>query len=292
MATVVVCSVLALLLMSETEEHPRIYKQILLSLVSLGNLGAFSYSGDYFLANPNPFVHAWSLSVEVQIYLLLPLFLLLLSRILILTEELIKRTYLLFGLLSLFLFSLMLLPNLNTSIRELIFYLPFSRFWQFACGGLFSFWPARKMNLGAYSTSFNIILLLSAMFLLFLPLKLDSVLGAILATAIAVLIVHFECLSVIPSVIGKTLGWVGDRSYSIYLIHMPFLYLAKYSDVFFIPDASGRALQSLLAIALTLLLGSLNYYFVEQRFRSKNLRANGIPFKKVALVSFCTPVIV
>ena len=75
MASVTICFLLGLLFMSSTEEHPRIYKQIILSVMSLRNLGAYLYSGDYFLANPNPFIHAWSLSVEVQIYFLLPLIL-------------------------------------------------------------------------------------------------------------------------------------------------------------------------------------------------------------------------
>lgn len=186
----------------------------------------------------------------------------------------------------------MLLPNLDTSIREMIFYLPFSRFWQFACGGLISFWPARRLNLGVYSTCVNTIVLLFGLFLLFSPLKLDSVLGAILATSVAVIIIYFECLSVIPTLIAKALIWVGNRSYSIYLIHMLLLYLAKYSDVTYIPGKSSRALQSLFAISLTLLLGSLNYSFVEQRFRGNNLKANRIQFWKVSLVSVTTPVII
>lgn len=42
MTSVIVFSLLGLLLMSSTDEHPRIYKQIILSVVSLGNLGAYS----------------------------------------------------------------------------------------------------------------------------------------------------------------------------------------------------------------------------------------------------------
>lgn len=292
MTSVIVFSLLGLLFMSDTDEHPRIYKQIILSVMSLGNLGAYSYSGDYFLANPNPFIHAWSLSVEVQIYLLLPLVLVLLSRILILTEERIKKTYLLLGFFSILLFLSLLLPNLDSSIRELIFYVPFSRFWQFACGGFISFLPARRLNLGVYSTPFNSVVLLFGLFLLFSPLKLDSVLAAILATFIAAIIIYFECLSVVPSMIGKALIWVGDRSYSIYLIHMPLLYLAKYSDVTYLPNTSSRALQSITAIALTLFLGSLNYSFVELRFRSNNLKTNRVHFWKLSLLSVSTPIII
>ena len=293
MASVIVCSLLGLFFMSDTDEHQRIYKQIIMSVISLGNLGAYKYSGDYFLANPNPFIHAWSLSVEAQIYLLLPLFLLLINRILIMNKERIRRTYLLLGFFSLFLFLLMLPSNLHTSFREVIFYSPFSRFWQFASGGVISFFPPRKANLGFYSTPFNIIVLFFGLILLFSPLNFDPVIGAILATGIAVIVIYFECLSAIPSLIERVLIWIGDRSYSIYLIHMPLLYLAKYSDLTYIPDLSSRALQSVFAITLTLLLSSLNYSIVEQRFRStNNLEANRIQFWKVALLSITTPIII
>ena len=153
-------------------------------------------------------------------------------------------------------------------------------------------WPAHRLNLGAYSTPFNSIVLLIGLLLLFSPLRLDTAVGAILATFIAAIIIHFECLNVVPSLIGKALIWVGDRSYSIYLIHMPLLYIAKYSDVTYIPNTSSRALQSIIAITLTLFLGSLNYSLVELRFRSNNLKTNGVHLWKVSLLSVSTPVII
>ena len=85
------------------------------------------------------------------------------------------------------------------------------------------------------------------------------------------------------------LSWIGDRSYSIYLLHMPLLYLAKYSDLTYVANFSNRAIQSLLAIALTFWLGHLNYSKVEQRFRGYRSEVSRNKFLKIGFATCFVP---
>ena len=58
-------------------DHPKFAIQGLATLFLVGNYGAFKYSRDYFSPGPSPLVHTWSLSVEEQIYIFLPIILML-----------------------------------------------------------------------------------------------------------------------------------------------------------------------------------------------------------------------
>ena len=75
MAVTIVVSSVLIFLFAPVSEHSKFAKQGIASLFLLGNFGAFKYSGDYFSPNPNALVHLWSLSVEEQIYLLIPVIL-------------------------------------------------------------------------------------------------------------------------------------------------------------------------------------------------------------------------
>ena len=70
-------SAILIFLFGSVYDHQRFAKQGIATLLLLGNFGAYKYSGDYFSPTPNPLVHTWSLSVEEQIYILLPLILML-----------------------------------------------------------------------------------------------------------------------------------------------------------------------------------------------------------------------
>ncbi len=76
LAAILVISAILIFLFGPVGDHQRFARQGVTTLFLLGNVGAYRYSGDYFSPNPNPLVHTWSLSVEEQIYLILPLVLL------------------------------------------------------------------------------------------------------------------------------------------------------------------------------------------------------------------------
>jgi hypothetical protein len=67
--------------------------------------------------------------------------------------------------------------------------------------------------------------------------------------------------------ITQKLEWIGDRSYSIYLLHMPLITVAKYSPALEIGGLKNRSFQVLIAIILTTVIASFVFSKVENRFR-------------------------
>jgi peptidoglycan/LPS O-acetylase OafA/YrhL len=233
-ATIILFSV-PMLFFADLQSLDRIIKQMLASLFGVGNLGAYLFSGNYFSSEPNPFVHTWSLAVEMQFYVLMPLVLILAKSIL---GEKLKIVTLLFiiGLISLTLFfwsePLYWVQSLfGINDHSTFFYFDIvPRLWEFAIGGIVALSPNVSERLLKKTSRLS------------LPMSLLSLVLAVCVFSSA----SFSQFFVIPTVnlltvlalikakyfiIDRTCGWltlkyVGDVSYSLYLVHMPTLYLA------------------------------------------------------------------
>jgi hypothetical protein len=84
---------------------------------------------------------------------------------------------------------------------------------------------------------------------------------------------------------GKIGIWIGNRSYSIYLLHLPLLYIFKVSWIFVnFPEY----LRILFAILLTILISDLSYKRIESRFRVKSGVQKTLTRKNLKLIGFFT----
>ena len=134
-----------ILFLGNVGDHQRFARQGIATLLLIGNIGAFKYSGNYFSPNPNPLIHTWSLSVEEQIYLILPVLVLLVFLFSRFKQKNILRLIASVFILSFLLFALpSLLSNIfphisESSIPELIFILHFQEFGNFVSGQLLTF---------------------------------------------------------------------------------------------------------------------------------------------------------
>ena len=271
MGFVIGISSLLIILLASPSEHWRIAQQAFYSLIIAGNVGAIKFSGDYFSPTPNPFIHLWSLSVEEQIYILLPLLCFSLS--LVMRKNVFKLSTL--AILGSFSFVLFLSPRdffvyfrfLGfTSEVDFMFYSAFTRFWQFAVGAIL-FLISRRMPKLKFPGKVRATLILAMLLVLLTPLSLVPKFGTMLITLITLMALIPSSKEVKWTSLSKTLVWFGNRSYSIYLVHMPILYLAKYSPALEIPGQESRAIQSALGLLLSILLGALVHRTVEHRSR-------------------------
>lgn len=249
---VILSSVLLHIFSSISQLKPAL-GQALWSFLFLGNLGAGSLSGNYFNPNPNPFLHLWSLSAEWQVYLFFPLVFLGLSL-------LFKRKIDL-NLTLIFLIALSLQFALFQSEENPLFsyYSPFTRVWQFAFGFLvflrLNNWSPTKL----LTNLFRIILLLSIV-----VLASQLQLSEIQASLIVVLTFTSAVFSNLQKLgaIGFCLEWIGNRSYSIYLFHLPLIYIAVYS-----PNSGDepflRLMGVVIAVLLTFICANLSYRYLE-----------------------------
>jgi SGNH domain (fused to AT3 domains)/Acyltransferase family len=168
------------------------------------------------------------------------------------------------------------------------FYLPSSRVWQFSLGGLIYLLPRETRN-QKYLPLIQTILGTSLLILFIPGVSIDFKLGSLLVSIIAALALLTQTLAILPKKISRILEWLGDRSYSIYLVHMPLIYIAKYAPVQFLE--SNRRLSSITAIILTIYLGNVSYNRFEQRYRinenQNNRKKNS--FFKLLLIFILVP---
>jgi peptidoglycan/LPS O-acetylase OafA/YrhL len=274
LAITLVISTFVIFLLANFSEHQRFARQGIATLFLLGNFGANRYSGDYFSPNPNPIVHTWSLSVEEQIYLFLPL---LFGIAFQFRKNPKLKSQIILSVLFASSLASFLIPTLLNSIYYKVginpqsgfsFYSPIDRLWQFLLGSFAFFMIERrkKSNL-EISTAVQVCLMFALFLILFSPLQLNLRAGSILASLITFAILLFNTLKVLPDLVIKKFSWLGDRSYSIYLVHMPLLYIAKHSPITKLPYVEGRTIQTIIAVAASLFLGALMYSKVENRYR-------------------------
>ena len=275
LAVTLTISAVTIFLLGPSVDHQRFSRQGIATLLLTGNVGAYKYSGDYFSPAPNPLVHTWSLSVEEQIYIFLPLALIVSlhnrSRIFKITSIVLLLTTAI-SFVS-FLFPTILQPLYSragiASASQFSFYSPIDRIWQFTLGGLGYLLINRHHNHKLkFSKSTDFVVAIAVFTVMFSPLNMSLKVGSIFASMIAVTALVFKSLDLLPEILKSKLEWFGDRSYSIYLVHMPLLYISKYSPVTQIGNSENRIVQSTIAVGASILLGALSYSKIENRYRN------------------------
>jgi peptidoglycan/LPS O-acetylase OafA/YrhL len=289
LAVVLTMSAVTIFLVGPIGDHQRFARQGIATLLLAGNVGAYKYSGDYFSPNPNPLVHTWSLSVEEQIYIFLPLILILILRN---RKSLKKITVFVLGVISVVSFVSFLFPEILQPLysragiviaSQFSFYSPIDRIWQFTAGGLAYLLLDRYHNrIREIPKGIQLLTVIAVVMILFGPVHMNLKVSSILACFIAVTVILFKSLDALPDFLIEKFEWVGDRSYSIYLVHMPLLYLAKYSPLIQIGTGENRIIQSVIAVVASILLGALSYLKIENKYRNRG-KANHSSMKTIVV---------
>lgn len=290
-------SAILFFLLGPIGDHRRIASQGIATLLLIGNIGAYRYSGDYFSPNPNPLVHTWSLSIEEQIYIFLPLGLMMIIRNRKNFKELTTFLFLTISVISfiLFIFPATLDPLYShagiESTTQFSFYSPIERIWQFTVGGLaFLFLDKDHRFTRSIPKKINLLFVLASFIVLFGPMNLNPKVTSTLMSLSTILLITFKSVDDLPSFLIQMLKWVGDRSYSIYLVHLPLLYIAKYSPLTKIGLDEERNFESALAVVLSILLGALSYSKIESKYR--NIYTADLPSAKRIAVSMVITLII
>lgn len=268
-ATLIVFTLLFLFLIVPGD-HPKFAIQGLATLFLVGNYGAFKYSRDYFSPRPSPLVHTWSLSVEEQIYIFLPIVLLIINRKFKISQEIMIWLY---GIVTIISFILFEFPNilrpftmqLNFSqITDLNFYGTHSRIWEFSIGGvMYLYLNNRKKEMLRVHSGISHVVVFLMLILVVGFLDLESRLKTILVVFLTIFVIYFQSCFAISKVLRNTLRFIGDRSYSIYLIHMPLFYIVQNSPVLNFTFSNSKIFLSILACLMSFTLGSVMYSKIE-----------------------------
>lgn len=241
------------------------YAKSLASAVgSISNI-YFAGTAGYFdaPAETKPLLHTWSLGVEEQFYLIVPLLMLLTHRVLP------KRTRLLFAAAAALSFAAALAVSYRNT--TFVFYLTPFRAWELALGALLSigFFPAPQSAFWKTACgATGMLLLLGAIFLgsPSAPLLLMTSLASVGATL--VIASSERGISAVGSLLSlRPIVFIGLISYSLYLWHWPLIVFQR-TDGLLLPDSSGIAAR-LALVAVAIGIAFLSWKFVEMPFRSR-----------------------
>lgn len=204
--------------------------------------GVIATNSSYFAfeSATNPLLHTWSLSVEEQFYVGLPILVALLLKVFGRRgndRRMIKALIIALSLLGLASFTLaMLHPSgitLPTGDVLIGFYSPVVRIWEFLAGFLAFFLsetlgePTRKLS--------TLLMIAGACMVTFSFFVIDSTFHfpgpwagvPVLGVSLLLLLRRRETL--VSRFLGwSPLVWIGDRSYSLYLWHWPFVVYSSY----------------------------------------------------------------
>jgi len=286
-------SAIIIILFCSPQENSRFARQGIATLLSLSNFGAYLYSGDYFSQNPNILLHTWSLSTEVQMYIFLPLIFLC---IFTWSKSKIKSVYYLALPILVISTVIFVFPNLLLSLynifgirlsEEFSFYSPLSRIWQFLLGGIGSLFLSDLTKTFKLNKILSIMILFSAFLIVFFKSRLDLQFSSIIVSLITFLVLIFKSIELISKRTKTVLEWLGDRSYSLYLYHVPLLYVATYSPVFQ-TGGNSNLLARVIAIFGTIIMSNFSYILIENKYRKSILfpRTQFISFVVVLFVIF------
>lgn len=266
-AMLVVVSLIASILFLPQDLN--LYQRSLIKAAHFDSNSFFSDLGDYFapLNREQPLLHTWSLAVEIQFYILVPLF------ILLLPVKALKWILLslLIGLTAVAEYRLRIL-----GIEQATYYSLYARLPEFFAGGLVAIrvsehgW-GNTPTLNLLGLSLVIVAALTQPYLGHFP-----GLPALLPVFATALVLLHPARGVSKKILSNPIMvWLGELSFSLYLWHWPVLALLRYytgSELLSLP-------MSTIFFSITLLLSMLSYYWMEKPLRARRIRAISlIPF--------------
>ena len=251
-------------------------KDFLASVLGFNNWWQIFNKVSYFEAAgvPSPFTHCWSLAIETQFYLIYPLILLGIYKLVKSRGEgrakrglLFAGVTLLLALISVILMIVLFDPQQDASR---VYYGTDTRAFSLLFGALLAILWDYRMVPRRLSASVNMVLgSVSFVVLLVMTIAINGSSnfwyrgGQFVGTILTVLVIY--------TVLGRktwlsrflsnpVLKWIGDRSYSIYLWHYPIILLIS-------KGIKASWWITLIEIVLSVVLAELSYRFIETPIR-------------------------
>ncbi len=243
-----------------TSENPTLLYALVSAAFGVSNF-YFNNTLDYFDSGiTNPVLHTWSLGVEEQFYLMFPLLLWLLYRQFGTTSiEKVRNVTIGLTLLG---FGIAVYQTYHH--QSSAFYLPWFRAWEFLTGASVAFIELKKLNntLTKASSWLGMIILLPVM-LFYHEHYIFPGIGAVLPViATMLLLIGSQSQSLINLILSsKPFRFIGDTSYSLYLVHWP---IVCFIGLFI---SLNNPKTQLLTIVSSMILGYLSWYLIEEKFR-------------------------
>lgn len=215
----------------------------------LSNFRFWKHLGDYWAQHDSVLLHTWSLSIEEQWYVFLPLALLIKN---------LRIRY----LLGIFLFFTSLIVYLMLAAKESngAFYFTYCRVWEFIVGVGLTLVPRCKLKVGWQRSLANTSLIALVLLYLLNLSRIPSVIFSCLFTAAAIYMVKDD-LTQLPK-LAIPYAKIGRAAYPIYLWHLPIIVLLPR-----LLNIDSPLITSLATLVICISLGFLTSILVESPLR-------------------------
>ena len=250
-----------------TQEFASVGALAIASVLSVANVKLMFHGNGYFDITEDavPFLHFWSLSLEEQFYVFLPLLL-----ILMFSLGLRRKTkfFILTTITAVSFLGCLYLSYINAKYA---FYLLPTRAWELLAGSLLGLYQLDNPSIiperwATFAKSVGLGLLLISF------ISIDEITtfpGWVALLPVAGTLLLLLRSGALNDYVGKALAfrptvWIGKLSYSLYLWHWPVFCFINY-QYFYINPSFRYSVQ----IALTLVVSVASYYLVEQPLRHK-----------------------
>lgn len=250
-------------------------KGLISSLLFVSNF-YFIFSSDYFDIGSEfrPFIHTWSLSVEEQFYLFWPIICLVFMQKLKIKSS--NMAIVAIGIIVLSVSTAILLEESRAS-----FYFTPARIYELLLGATLSILGPFKTN----KLKNNIFSMLGIFFLCISVLYITpqtpfpSYYALFPCIGACILIMNEKTFFNKVILENRFLGFFGNISYSLYLIHWPVITLSKFLY------AGPRNFEfNAFLFVVSLILALINYKFIEQKFRNKKITEFQGALKIIAII--------
>ncbi len=254
-------------------------KHVIGSLLFISN-GVYWLESGYFDASSHTkwLLHTWSLSVEWQFYLLYPF-------IILGIVKAVGRKNLGTGLLIVCAISYLISALTPAAHQSSAFYLIHARAWEMIAGGLVCLFPlSLTAKRARFTEASGFILVIASYIWMSERVAWPGYLAIIPVLGACMILAANRQHSLLTN--NRICQFLGTTSYSIYLWHWPVVVYMLQNEINGIPAA-------LTGIVVSVVLGWLSYFFVENRLRGdKNKRFNHNFVRRHALLaSFCVVMI-
>ena len=260
--------------------HRSVVKQAFSALGFFANFHYFSLAGGYFDPEKSAsyFLHAWSLSLEEQFYLVFPL---VIALIVVLSRRSTARARnrnVLVGVVALAASSLAFswwliasfpvqqvftqsdspfIDRIRIDAESFAFFSPLTRAWQFLVGAACAVGAARAWQLKNHRVRVWFELALFALLVALLVIDGSASTSFFAPSRVAVTVV--TGLLIYVGFDGfEVFSAIGDRSYSLYLWHFPLL---SFASLKFDASVTSRTV----AVMVSIVCAELSYRFIETR---------------------------
>jgi peptidoglycan/LPS O-acetylase OafA/YrhL len=240
-------------------------QSLVATILSANNILLYLTSGYWSLAAEfKPLYQTWSLGVEEQYYMIIPVLFMVAYRIAKNKIRAVSITVVVLFLIS-YIFSF------YSDNKEFNFLIISHRMWELLAGSLVAILLIRKTIKNSTVMAIIGLLLILLSYLFPFAVSSNQAVYSLIPVIGTVLIIIFSSDSLIT---GKFLSLrplllIGTLSYSIYLLHMPILAFLRLST-----EGKPSVLTQLVFVLLSVPLAYLSWKFVENIFRDRTIVPN------------------